>query len=101
MQVSFLRRQAAAISLSHLLTRSTSHIFCLNCAQALGIAVNGVKICPACESELPNQDDAVVTSLNPSEEYKTSVLSGLNPSIIMECAGRALGFYCYQTSQEM
>jgi E3 ubiquitin-protein ligase CCNP1IP1 len=47
-----------------------------------------------------NPDDAVVAQLNPSEDYKTSVLSGLTPTIIMECAGRALGFYSYQASQE-
>jgi E3 ubiquitin-protein ligase CCNP1IP1 len=47
-----------------------------------------------------NPDDAVVAQLNPSEDYKTSVLSGLTPTVIMECAGRALGFYSYQASQE-
>ncbi|QSZ34318.1 hypothetical protein DSL72_005909 [Monilinia vaccinii-corymbosi] len=50
---------------------------------------------------LPNLDDVIVTTLNPSEDYKTSVLSGLNPSIIMECAGRALSFWAYQTTQEI
>ena len=50
---------------------------------------------------LPNPDDVVVTNLNPSEDYKTSVLSGLSPNVIMECAGRALSFWAYQTTQEM
>jgi E3 ubiquitin-protein ligase CCNP1IP1 len=50
---------------------------------------------------LPNPDDVVVTNLNPTDDYKTSVLSGLSPNIIMECAGRALGFWAYQTTQEM
>ncbi|ESZ95401.1 hypothetical protein SBOR_4257 [Sclerotinia borealis F-4128] len=57
--------------------------------------------CPACDMHLPNPDDVVVTNLNPSEDYKTSVLSGLNPSVIMECAGRALSFWAYQTTQEI
>lgn len=48
-----------------------------------------------------NQDDAVITQLDPSEDYKTSVLSGLTPTIIMECAGRGLSFYSYQVNQEM
>lgn len=48
-----------------------------------------------------NQDDVVVAALNPSEDYKTSILSGLSPSIIMDCASRALAFYSYQASQEM
>lgn len=38
------------------------------------------------------------TNLNPSEDYKSIVLCGLSPSAIMECAGRALGFWTYQTS---
>ena len=50
---------------------------------------------------LPNPDDVVVTNLNPTEDYKTSVLSGLSPNVIMECAGRALSFWAYQTTQEM
>jgi E3 ubiquitin-protein ligase CCNP1IP1 len=50
---------------------------------------------------LTNPDDVVVTNLNPTEDYKTSVLSGLSPNVIMECAGRALSFWAYQTTQEM
>ena len=50
---------------------------------------------------LPNPDDVVSTSLNPTDDYKTSVLSGLAPSIVVECAGRALAFWCYQSTQEM
>lgn len=50
---------------------------------------------------LPKPDDVVVTNLNPTDDYKTSVLSGLSPNIIMECAGKALGFWAYQTAQEM
>lgn len=50
---------------------------------------------------LPNPDDAVSTVLNPTEDYKSSVLSGLDPSTIVDCAGRALSFWVYQTTQEM
>ena len=57
--------------------------------------------CPACSSQLANPDEAVVTNLNPSEEYKTSVLSGLSPNVIMECAGRALSFWAYQATQDL
>jgi E3 ubiquitin-protein ligase CCNP1IP1 len=58
-------------------------------------------ICAACKVELVNPDDAVFTNMNPTEDYKTSVLSGLSPNIIMECAGRALSFWAYQTTQDM
>ncbi|TKA33678.1 hypothetical protein B0A50_00514 [Salinomyces thailandicus] len=79
-----------------------SHIFCVPCSETLGLASpNGARVCPACETQLANPDDAVVTQLNPTEDYKTSVLSGLSPSIIMECAGRGLSFYSYQTTQEI
>ena len=46
-------------------------------------------------------DDAVLTVLNPSEEYKTSVLSGLTPAVIMEVAGKGLSFWGYQAMQEV
>lgn len=81
-----------------------SHVFCLQCAHQSGVTGQhpGKRPnCPACKSELPNPDDAVITNLNPSEDYKTSVLSGLSPNIIMECAGRALSFWAYQTTQDI
>jgi len=80
-----------------------SHIFCVPCSESLGLANadSNTRVCPACETQLTNPDDAVVTTLNPSEDYKTSVLSGLSPTVIMECAGRALSFYSYQAAQEM
>ena len=80
-----------------------SHIFCLRCADELGLtrAAADERSCPACNQHLPNTDDAVKTVLQPTEDYKTSVLSGLDPTTIMECAGRALAFWSYQTAQEM
>ncbi|PNY24911.1 NEDD8-activating enzyme E1 regulatory subunit [Tolypocladium capitatum] len=65
-----------------------------------GQETSGGTTCPACSSQLSKPDDAVITNLNPSEDYKTSVLSGLSPNVIMECAGRALSFWAYQTTQE-
>ncbi|CAP96950.1 Pc21g20530 [Penicillium rubens Wisconsin 54-1255] len=59
------------------------------------------RLCPACQTALLNPDDAVSTILNPTEDYKTSVLSGLDPNTIMECAGRALAFWAYQSTQEI
>ena len=80
-----------------------SHIFCLQCADKTGLArsIQAQRQCPACKAPLPNPDDAVTTTLQPTEDYKTSVLSGLDPSTIMECAGRALAFWTYQSTQEM
>ncbi|KAF4971178.1 hypothetical protein FSARC_1900 [Fusarium sarcochroum] len=87
-----------------LVTTFDSHIFCIECAQRLGVTAQEAdhrNTCPACHSQLTNPDDAVITNLNPSEDYKTSVLSGLSPNIVMECAGRALSFWAYQTTQDI
>lgn len=81
-----------------------SHVFCIDCSnrcQFSGQREGQRPICPACDMQLTNPDDVVVANLNPTEDYKTSVLSGLNPNVIMECAGKALNFWAYQTMQEM
>ncbi|KAF2667520.1 hypothetical protein BT63DRAFT_472249 [Microthyrium microscopicum] len=77
-----------------------SHMFCLECAQAKSLFTTNrsARQCPACSIGLPAEDDCVATALNPREDYKTSILSGLSPAIIMECATRALAFYSYQAS---
>ncbi|KAI0450859.1 hypothetical protein F5B21DRAFT_489012 [Xylaria acuta] len=80
------------------------HIFCGDCAARLGLASQGHDqpiACPACGTHLTNPDDAVVTNLRPSEDYKTSVLSGLSPNVIIDCASRALSFWAYQVTQEI
>ncbi|KAF9772167.1 hypothetical protein IL306_010137 [Fusarium sp. DS 682] len=78
----------------------------MECAQQLGDTGQEAEAerrntCPACHSQLTNPGDAVPTNLNPSEDYKTIVLSGLSPNVIMECAGRALSFWAYQTTQDL
>ncbi|KAH9843692.1 uncharacterized protein C8Q71DRAFT_696526 [Rhodofomes roseus] len=74
-----------------------SHIFCVDCANEL---FNASRLCPACETSLTEPDDVVVCSLHPSNDYKTSVLSGLNPTIILEICSRAMSFWQYQVHQE-
>ncbi|RYP17308.1 hypothetical protein DL765_004599 [Monosporascus sp. GIB2] len=86
------------------LVTTCSHIFCTDCAARLGLisqAHEQRNSCPACGTHLTNPDDAVITNLKPSEDYKTSVLSGLSPNIVVECASRALSFWAYQTTQEI
>jgi E3 ubiquitin-protein ligase CCNP1IP1 len=81
-----------------------SHVFCIDCSnrcQLSGQRDGQQPICPACDTQLTNPDDVVIANLKPTEDYKTSVLSGLNPNVIMECAGRALNFWAYQAMQEM
>ncbi|KAI9006116.1 hypothetical protein BC832DRAFT_620961 [Gaertneriomyces semiglobifer] len=74
-----------------------SHIFCVQCAED---AFNAALICPACETSLTESDAIVFTELNPSEDYKSSVLAGLRPEVIIEIASRGLSFWVYQTTQE-
>ncbi|RYP89263.1 hypothetical protein DL770_004482 [Monosporascus sp. CRB-9-2] len=86
------------------LVTTCSHIFCTDCATRLGLISQTHEqrnSCPACGTHLTNPDDAVITNLKPSEDYKTSVLSGLSPNIVVECASRALSFWAYQTTQEI
>ncbi|KAI0380458.1 hypothetical protein F5Y04DRAFT_289435 [Hypomontagnella monticulosa] len=86
------------------LVTTCCHIFCIECAARLGLTGQGHEqrnSCPACRTHLTNPDDAVISNLNPSEDYKTSVLSGLSPHIIIECASRALSFWAYQATQEV
>ncbi|KAI0433659.1 hypothetical protein F5Y09DRAFT_338476 [Xylaria sp. FL1042] len=80
------------------------HIFYGDCATHLGLASqrrDQPTACPACGTLLTNPDDAVITNLKPTEDYKTSVLSGLSPNVIMDCASRALSFWAYQVTQEI
>lgn len=86
------------------LVTTCSHIFCTDCAARLGLTAQRHEhrnSCPACGCQLTNPDDAVISNLNPSEDYKTSVLSGLSPNIIIECTSRALSFWAYQATQEV
>ncbi|CAD6448664.1 3b4b70bb-6926-4e5f-8011-0c84d4c8c40c [Sclerotinia trifoliorum] len=89
----------------HAVVTTCSHVFCIECSNQSQLSTNTQdnrrSTCPACDMLLPNPDDVVVANLNPSEDYKTSVLSGLTPGVIVECAGRALSFWAYQTTQEI
>ncbi|KOS20688.1 NEDD8-activating enzyme E1 regulatory subunit [Escovopsis weberi] len=82
-----------------------THIFCLDCASRNGLASSETAsrriTCPLCEAQLVNARDVVVTNLNPTEDFKTSVLGGLSPGIVMECARRALNFWGFQTTQNL
>ncbi|KAF9081816.1 hypothetical protein BGX23_000415 [Mortierella sp. AD031] len=84
-------------SLGKACVTTCSHIFCVGCANK---AFDTALVCPACETSLTQQDDIVFVDLNPSQEYRSSILSGLRPDVIMEICTRAVSFWTYQTSQE-
>jgi len=57
-------------------------------------------VCPACDSNLSGKHDIVRHELQPSEQYKSMILAGLKPEVIMEIASRAIAFWTYQAQQE-
>ena len=102
MQVS--RGRAIASQYYQWLIELYSHIYCPECAnilQLFSVRDGQRPICTACDGQLSNPEDVVGVNLSPSEDYKSCVLSGLSPTVILECAGRALSFWAYQTNSEM
>jgi len=83
--------------------RYGSHHYCLGCAHRIGLTSEDPtqRVCPACRTQLPNENDVFRNNLNPPEEWKANVLGGLSPAIIIECAGKALSFWGYQMVMEM
>ncbi|KIM45871.1 hypothetical protein M413DRAFT_16691 [Hebeloma cylindrosporum] len=69
----------------------------VDCANEL---FNPSRLCPACDTNLAEPDDVVVSLLHPTNDYKTSVLSGLTPATILEICSRAISFWQYQIHQE-
>lgn len=56
--------------------------------------------CPACGTELRDKFDVIQADLKPSETFKSIVLAGMKPDIIMDIAMRAMSFWSYQVEQE-
>ncbi|CUS08516.1 unnamed protein product, partial [Tuber aestivum] len=70
-----------------------SHIYRLPCATALQLIEpppNDQRTHPAYSTALSKPDDAVIAVPNPSDDYKTCVLSGLSPSSTIEIRTRVL-----------
>ncbi|XP_064616518.1 E3 ubiquitin-protein ligase CCNB1IP1-like isoform X2 [Liolophura sinensis] len=76
---------------------SCSHIFCDEDGTR---EFNKAYTCPACESNLSGKFDIVRIDLQPSEQYKSMVLAGQKPEVVMEVCTRALSFWTYQAHQE-
>lgn len=53
-------------------------------------------ICPACSSMLSGKLDVLRTEMAPSEQYKSMVLVGLPPDVILDISHKALAFWIYQ-----
>jgi E3 ubiquitin-protein ligase CCNP1IP1 len=77
-----------------------SHAICLRCASNQGFAGQAPYSCPVCRQPL-GASEICEQLLHPSEEWKSVALSGLSPTVVMECAGRALSFWSYQMTNQM
>jgi E3 ubiquitin-protein ligase CCNP1IP1 len=79
---------------------SCSHIFCDDDGVREFSNSSMSHICPACESNLPGKYDVVKTDLQPTDQYKSMVLAGQRPEVIMEVCSRSMAFWTYQSHQE-
>ncbi|KAI7924710.1 hypothetical protein M0657_002888 [Pyricularia oryzae] len=83
---------------------SCLHVFCIDCASRGNLITPGaehLRQCPACRSPLPGPDNAVHVNLRPTDDYKGSILRGLSPVAVIDCANAALNFWEYQMAQEI
>ncbi|GBP44620.1 E3 ubiquitin-protein ligase CCNB1IP1 [Eumeta japonica] len=78
-----------------------SHAFCVEHGK-IGFKrnVDNTMTCPACNSELRDKFDVIQADLNPGETFKSIVLAGMKPDMIMDVAMRAMSFWSYQVEQE-
>ncbi|KAH6631915.1 hypothetical protein F5144DRAFT_235521 [Chaetomium tenue] len=77
-----------------------SHVICPQCASNHGFSGKAPYTCPICNQPL-NASEVCEQLLQPSEEWKSIALSGLGPTVVMECAGRALSFWSYQMTNQI
>ncbi|XP_015363551.1 PREDICTED: E3 ubiquitin-protein ligase CCNB1IP1-like [Diuraphis noxia] len=76
---------------------SCSHIFCDYDGSR---AFNREKKCPCCNEVLNRRLDIVQINLNPDESFKSMILCGLRPEVVMDISLRAVSFWNYQMTQE-
>ncbi|KAK3306954.1 uncharacterized protein B0T15DRAFT_553131 [Chaetomium strumarium] len=77
-----------------------SHAICLQCAKGNGFGDQPPYTCPVCRQPL-SAAEVCEQQLYPSEEWKSVALCGLGPTVVMECAGRALSFWSYQMANQI
>ncbi|KAL2258166.1 hypothetical protein VTK26DRAFT_8639 [Humicola hyalothermophila] len=77
-----------------------SHAICVQCANNHGFTEQAPYTCPVCGQAL-NASEVCEQLLHPPEEWKSVTLSGLSPTVVMECAGRALSFWSYQMTNQI
>ncbi|EUB65025.1 E3 ubiquitin-protein ligase CCNB1IP1 [Echinococcus granulosus] len=74
------------------------HIFCLSHGPGLETGQHRTN-CPACNSPLDrNANDFIEVDLQPSDRFKSLILAGQSPEIILDITRRAITFYELQQS---
>ncbi|TIA86466.1 hypothetical protein E3P99_03668 [Wallemia hederae] len=80
-----------------LIEEGKADIFCIECASDL---FEDSHRCPACQTNLLDPNDIILSTLAPTEEFKNSCLAGMTPALVLDIAGRALNFWQYQRAEE-
>ncbi|VDM19557.1 unnamed protein product [Hydatigera taeniaeformis] len=74
------------------------HIFCLSHGPSLEAGQHRTN-CPACNSSLDrNANDFIEVDLQPSDRFKSLILAGQSPDIILDITKRAITFFVLQQS---
>uniref|UniRef100_H2Y617 Uncharacterized protein n=1 Tax=Ciona savignyi TaxID=51511 RepID=H2Y617_CIOSA len=76
---------------------SCSHVFCYADGEKL---IANEKKCPVCNHQFTGKMDLVRFDLNPSEAYKSMVLCGQKPDVVLDVCNRAIAFWNFQMRQE-
>ncbi|GAA5896410.1 uncharacterized protein JCM6883_006894 [Sporobolomyces salmoneus] len=76
---------------------SCSHIFCVDCANTF---LGSPPKCHICHAKLEDSYDLVQAELQPADLWKSLILAGLPPPVIIDIASRALSFWNYQQDHE-
>ncbi|VDD80211.1 unnamed protein product [Mesocestoides corti] len=74
------------------------HIFCIPHGPVLGPGQHRTS-CPVCNSALDRSaNDFIEIDLQPSDRFKSLILAGQSPELILDIAKRAINFYELQQS---
>ncbi|XP_065566612.1 E3 ubiquitin-protein ligase CCNB1IP1-like isoform X2 [Artemia franciscana] len=76
-----------------------SHVFCHSCGSKTLDKIP--TSCPACDTLLKKQFEALNLDLDPSDEFKSMIVAGLRPETILEIAQRGMSFWTYQKYQDL
>ncbi|KAI5702045.1 E3 ubiquitin-protein ligase CCNB1IP1-like [Diaphorina citri] len=77
-----------------------SHAFCNDDGIHLSTTAAKYVPCPACKTQLDLKHDIVRKETNPSEMWKSTILAGLKPEMIIDIVNRSFSFWYYQMSNE-